>query len=214
MYLGEGRLYQERVREFIKVAQDLEVKEISEGLELPIEEAQTTLDMNITEDNYEEDLNEETSAEDLPGEDIKEAPIQPKSLISSDSKSFKCPVCGEEYSDGGLMFRHYKSTHKAKSKAPCDQCDYQAKNRQHLLKHIKSVHEGVRYPCDQCDYQASAPYNLQRHIQSIHEGIKYPCNQCDYKATQRGSLQKHIQCKHGGKKIPLQTTRQPSDSLE
>ena len=30
MYLGEGRFYHERMREFIKVAQDLEVKEISD----------------------------------------------------------------------------------------------------------------------------------------------------------------------------------------
>ena len=34
MYLGEGRFYHERMREFIKVAQDLEVKEIRDGVEM------------------------------------------------------------------------------------------------------------------------------------------------------------------------------------
>ena len=33
MYLGEGKLYQERMGEFIKVAKDLEVKEMSDGVD-------------------------------------------------------------------------------------------------------------------------------------------------------------------------------------
>ena len=42
MYLGEARFYYERVKEFIKVAKDLEVKEISKGVEIPnVEEAVT-----------------------------------------------------------------------------------------------------------------------------------------------------------------------------
>ena len=38
MYLGEGRFYYERMGEFIKVAKDLEVKEISKGVEMQNEE--------------------------------------------------------------------------------------------------------------------------------------------------------------------------------
>ena len=56
MYLGEGRFYHESLREFIKVAQDLEVKEISEGVELPSEEAEETVGENISYEEIEEDL--------------------------------------------------------------------------------------------------------------------------------------------------------------
>ncbi len=35
MYLVEGKFYYERIGEFIKVAKDLEVKEISKGVEIP-----------------------------------------------------------------------------------------------------------------------------------------------------------------------------------
>merc|ERR1719507_93681 len=49
MYLGEGRLYYKRMGEFIKVAKDLEVKKISEGVEIP---------------NVEEDVPEETVVDD------------------------------------------------------------------------------------------------------------------------------------------------------
>ena len=56
MYLGEGKFYHERMREFIKVAQDLEVKEISDGVELPSEEAEETIEENIPEEETGEDL--------------------------------------------------------------------------------------------------------------------------------------------------------------
>ena len=34
---------------------------------------------------------------------------------------------------------------------PCDQCDYKATQKAHLLRHLKSKHEGIKYPYDQCD---------------------------------------------------------------
>ena len=62
----------------------------------------------------------------------------------------------------------------------------------HLLSHIKSRHEGVKFPCDQCDYKATQKRILLTHIKSIHEGIKFPCDRCDYKATTKGNLLTHI----------------------
>ena len=62
MYLGEGKFYQERMREFIKVAQDLEVKEISEGVEMPNEE-ETIIEDDITENETEETLEKENQSQ-------------------------------------------------------------------------------------------------------------------------------------------------------
>ena len=70
----------------------------------------------------------------------------------------------------------------------CEQCDYKASQRGHLLAHIKSTHEGFKFPCEQCDYKASKKENLLRHTKSTHEGLQYPCEQCEYKAAQKGSL--------------------------
>merc|ERR1712150_391187 len=42
MYLGEGKFYYERMGEFLKVAKDLEVKEISKGVEMQSEEEDVT----------------------------------------------------------------------------------------------------------------------------------------------------------------------------
>ena len=85
MYLGEGKFYHERMREFIKVAQDLEVKEISDGVELPSEEAGgDTVEENIPEEEI-----EEISTEEIPSqpEQTKVRPRRPRIQISNDNKS-------------------------------------------------------------------------------------------------------------------------------
>ena len=67
----------------------------------------------------------------------------------------------------------------------CKQCDYKPTRKEHLLRHIKSIHEGVKFPCEQCNYKATHRVNLLAHIKSAHEGVKFPCEQCDYKATKK-----------------------------
>ena len=50
MYLGEGRFYHERMREFFKVSQDLEVKVISDDVEMGSREEENMKDEDVTED--------------------------------------------------------------------------------------------------------------------------------------------------------------------
>ena len=50
MYLGEGRFYDERMREFFKVSQDLEVKVISDDVEMGSREKENMKDEDVTED--------------------------------------------------------------------------------------------------------------------------------------------------------------------
>merc|ERR1712043_93778 len=96
MYLGEGKFYHERMREFIKVAKELEVKEISDGVELPSEEAEETVEENIPEEEILEDLIEETPSQP---EQTKVRPRRPRTELSNDNKTTQCPECGAEYFD-------------------------------------------------------------------------------------------------------------------
>ena len=125
--------------EFIKVAKDLEVKEISKGVELPnVEEIVTGETINEDEEKeMEEDEPKQTS-------ENKIRQRQPRNQISSDAKSTECPECGKKFNWRSDMVRHYRS-----------------------------VHEGIKFPCNQCDYQFTDRGNLQKHIQSVHDGIKY-----------------------------------------
>merc|ERR1719397_1125977 len=52
MYLGKGKIYQERIGEFINVAKDLEVKEISNCVEMP-GEGEDLIEDNIPENDIE-----------------------------------------------------------------------------------------------------------------------------------------------------------------
>ena len=61
----------------------------------------------------------------------------------------------------------------------CDHCNYKAKAKLELKRHIEATHIGIRYSCDQCKYEARHNSHLKRHIMSIHDKIRYPCNQSD-----------------------------------
>ena len=164
MYLGEGKFYHERMREFIKVAQDLEVKEISDGVELPSEETKETVEENIPEEEIEQDLIEEPP---IKAEKTSVRQKRPRTPVPNDDKSTHCPECGAEFSTNGNMMQHYRSKHEG-VKYPCNQCDYQATRQSSLQTHIQSVHEGVKFPCNQCDYQATQQGSLKRHILTKH----------------------------------------------
>ena len=36
------------------------------------------------------------------------------------------------------------------------------------MRHIKTVHEGVKFPCEECDYKAAQKFTLMRHKKSKH----------------------------------------------
>ena len=71
------------------------------------------------------------------------------------------------------------------SKFQCDKLFYDSSTAR---KHIRSVHEGVKYACNQCDYQATQQCSLKRHIQSKHDGVKYPRNQSKFQCPQSDKL--------------------------
>ena len=81
---------------------------------------------------------------------------------------------------------------------PCSKCDFKSKNKHYLAKHIKSIHEGIKFECEVmgCNYTANTRPSILKHLKSKHEGVTYPCDQCNHKANQKWNLQKHIQRKH------------------
>ena len=47
-------------------------------------------------------------------------------------------------------------------------CDFTTIGKDHLRKHIQSVHREVTYPCDECNYTATKIGYLRNHIKSTH----------------------------------------------
>ena len=163
MYLGEGKLYYERMGEFINVAKDLQIKEISKGAKIPTEEEDINEESAVNDEKTDskEDYQRQTS-------ENKVRQRKPRNQISSDAKSIECPDCGKVFTQRGHMVTHYRSKHEG-IKYPCNLCDYQASYQSHLTTHIQSKHEGIKYPCNQCDYQSTQQSNLQTHIKRKHK---------------------------------------------
>ena len=200
IYQGEARFYEERMSEFLTVSKNLEIKELSTGIEM---NDQTTSDQVETIENNVADENMDiagvpTHAFDEKTEIVERYNATKGSEINkqfSNKSKFQCKQCDKSYSGSGALSNHNKSVHEG-VKYDCDQCDFQSRRQDSLTIHIKSIHEGIKYACDQCDYQSGYQSDLTKHIQAKHKGIKYACDQCDYRATTQNTLTKHIKRKH------------------
>lgn len=53
----------------------------------------------------------------------------------------------------------------------CEKCSFIGKQKSHIVDHVKSVHEGVRYSCDHCAYKATTKSSLYRHERRKHSNI-------------------------------------------
>ena len=45
-----------------------------------------------------------------------------------------------------------------------------ATEKGNLQKHVKAIHEGVKYSYEYCDYKAITNSSVQQHVKSIHDG--------------------------------------------
>jgi len=178
MYFGETQIFEQRINDFVTVAKDLEVKEISEEqneddvAEAPEEPVLTEFEGERQDTNTAPDFEEQIIVK----KDIEE----PKSL--NQERRVSRPRQQNVVNKDG--------------KFPCDQCNYVAGQSGHLNLHRRSKHEGVKYPCNECDYKATTPSHLTTHTNAKHAGVRYPCDQCDYKATTQGHLTTHMRRKH------------------
>ena len=205
IYLGEARLYEERMSEFLTVSKNLAIKELSTGIAM---NDQVESNGNNVADEYmdiaeapphtlhEEGVNVEPQAQTKPITPNNAANrILRRTEIVLGNVKFQCQDCEKTFSGRQGLWHHIKSKHEG-VKYACNQCDYQATQQGHLTAHIESLHEGVKYACNQCDKQFTQQSHVTTHIQNIHECVKYSCNQCDYQATKQSNLTRHIQSKH------------------
>ena len=135
IYLGEAKCFRERMGEFLQVAKDLEVKDISEGVEME-NEPEETVDVEInTDDTIEQTVMEENEINE-------EAKIGKARRNFSDTKSTECPECHAVFTLRNVMLRHYRSKHQG-ILYHCDQCDYKAKRQYNIRSHIANKHSDL-----------------------------------------------------------------------
>ena len=191
MYLGEAKLYEERLNEFLSAVRDLEIKELYKRVKTNQAHDKTTLkleeDSNFTSENDDDNIKLE-EADNVGSNDSMQQTGKPISR-------FQCKRCDKTFSGKPGLWLHTKSVHEG-VKYPCSQCDFQARRQLQLTEHIQSKHEGVMYGCNQCDKQYIKQRDVTRHIKYKHEGIRYACKQCDKLYSDQPKLNRHIQTIH------------------
>ena len=199
MYLGVATFYQERMNEFLNVANNLEIKEISNNVEfddnnVTNEEPEFPENVEATEDvELQTNSNSERHASSAKSMEI----MNPSKIKRTSEGKFQCDQCDGKFTKKDSLIRHIQNIHEG-VKYACNQCEHQASSQGSLTNHIRIKHEGVKYVCNHCDQQLTSQGNLTLHIKSKHEGVRFECNQCDQQFTQEASLTIHIKSKHEG----------------
>ena len=199
MYKGEVVVSEEDISGFFEVAEDLNVKGLSE---------RNTEDIQISRFNQENieslpkiKITSKNSSDNNSLQQFTNVEIDSHNFISDDNNTNKFSSLPEIKSKFYNQEITENSTNNVISAIPetqfsCKTCNKIFSRRYVLKMHIQSIHEGRRYLCSQCNYKATDEGNLQKHIKSIHEQERYPCGECDYKATQKGNLHRHQNKQH------------------
>ena len=108
IYCGQASFYQERMKEFLKVGKDLQIKEIKE---VPDEDDNKVVGENIEYDTHQEIIEEETYSDDINSVDEPEigssATEETDQQVSVPSNSTQCPQC-----DAVFTLTQYAGTHQ------------------------------------------------------------------------------------------------------
>ena len=84
-------------------------------------------------------------------------------------------------------------------KFQCDQCTFQATNKNRLKHHIELKHEGKGWPCDICGFMANNKKTLESHKERHNsDRVRYPCDKCDETLCSPEVLRRHKRVVHQG----------------
>jgi len=121
-------------------------------------------------------------------------PIKIEEEIEDDSETDKpqFQICMKKYSFVHSL-RIHRNIHNKKFE--CTICNKKFPTKQHLLRHIRYIHENPgSFKCDVCKVGFNTKENLNAH-QKVHMKNRpkpFKCDKCDYATDFKGSLKGHL----------------------
>ena len=218
MYNGETSILEDRIDDFLQVANELQLKDISKSepeqketegksqnenngdsgeiLKREKNEYDSKSEPTYTEEKIPTVVPDDNSCENMQQKKLTKNDIMPRDVADKKKQvKVRCPVCDAGFNSSTNLWRHTQLKHEG-NKFSCKDCDRTFVQQVTLNQHVQSFHNGVRYKCSQCEKQFVQQSNLTQHRRSVHDGVRFPCNHCDFKAIQRGALNNHMIKKH------------------
>ena len=146
IYLGEATLNEERMKEFLLVSQNLEIRELIKNV---VEAKHSPSNQNQDYIKQADHIFQHNNVGEKGGEEAI-----------------------ENYEGANEMEVISREITKVGSKFQCPQCDKLLSQNKGVLAHIRSVHEGVKYACKQCDQQFTDQSSRRQHIQRWTKEMK------------------------------------------
>ena len=205
MYLGEGTFCQEKRELVLKVAQDLEIKEIVFS-DSNVKEAFTLEEKNDIE-YYEE--NEEDKLKEIKAEPVEQN-IQSDEM-TDDSNISVVSLKKEQSTDDGLQLEEDKeqtlldktsveedtNTQDVKIKTEKDpECPTSTTTTREKFSPKNPAESNYR--CPECRVTFDRKKGLIRHCRAEHGGLYFPCSLCEFKTSKRPRLRVHMESQHRG----------------
>ena len=115
-------------------------------------------------------------------------------IPQSQQAKHMCEHCGKSFTR-----LQYRKKHEAKFHGvgilkvkdfPCPHCDVVYHVKDHLNRHVKAVHENVRFQCEECSKLFSDRSGLVRH-KLYHGDPQFQCDECPEKFREGRHLKRH-----------------------
>jgi len=210
LYLGQATLHEERMNEFLSVAQSLEIKDLYKD-EKPdnVDTTQFVYDELTNSSSVAASLEIKDICKDEKPNDFDTAQFVYDELALSSSEDWD--EKDQNFNQSIKEEKKHESSKNIKAKKrknfvedsmkdlgpyPCNKCDKKFALKSSLYHHKKRIHDGIRYSCHICGKLFAQNNYLSTHIRSVHEGKVFPCKVCGLHAKSQGALRNHKNNKH------------------
>ena len=194
IYQGEAKMNQKHVDNFLKISRKLKIEDLmrldqeDQEEQNEDEEMNDFVQSNDREDSrFIEDINEETlNIEDETEECFEDKPkllkqsIRDLFLVKNEEKKDTEKTSQEQSEEKPkrLSYRENNIYH-------CENCNFFTKVRAHILCHLESHVEGIKYECQFCAKTFQSSEGFRKHIGRLHSGQENVKARSALKLTER-----------------------------
>ena len=180
------------------LTQNINLNTLQERVSCVAEKFGINLLYPVTNEDQEGNITIEDN-EDVPGSAKKchicEEPVEQQYHVQN-HRIKSCDICFEIVSSNA--FDNHRKSHNLPT-YHCQQCEYKAKYRTHLVNHVARKHSGQCLPfkCTVCGIDLKTIEQLENHKNRAH-GTRFLCSFCDKTFAYRKDKKKHEIRDHSG----------------